>query len=244
MGCIFVVACIIKHCLDGWTKIRYVRANSRYFFISSFHKFYFVVLVGDGFVQVQHPPLSSVLAPYSFFCFLNRKFVSEDFKVKRSFKKNIKLNIKRFLEVLRIREHSLEQMYLIPRELFLLIFQYCVCKYRLLQHYVGGPPSRWPLCLFWRETKQRPEPEIFNVTWLEVGKGTRVGAGQRNSEKELVKGDVSGQSTPYSRSDQSAWESPAAVREDRSRWVGILSSLVKISLEIHTSVSLHMHKGI
>ena len=33
------------------------------------------------------------------------------------------------------------------------------------------------------------------------------------------------------------------VREDRSRWVGIPRSLVEISLEIHASVSLHMHKG-
>ena len=33
------------------------------------------------------------------------------------------------------------------------------------------------------------------------------------------------------------------VKEDRSRWVGIPSSFVEISLEIHASVSLHMHKG-
>ena len=34
-----------------------------------------------------------------------------------------------------------------------------------------------------------------------------------------------------------------AVREDRSRWVGIPSSFVEISLEIHASVSLHKHPG-
>ena len=33
------------------------------------------------------------------------------------------------------------------------------------------------------------------------------------------------------------------VKEDRSRWVGIPSSFVEISLEIHASVRLHMHKG-
>ena len=38
-------------------------------------------------------------------------------------------------------------------------------------------------------------------------------------------------------------ESPESVREDQSRWVGIPSSFVEISLEIHASVSLHMHKG-
>ena len=39
------------------------------------------------------------------------------------------------------------------------------------------------------------------------------------------------------------WESPRAAREDRSRWVGIPSRFVEISLEIHASVSLHMHTG-
>ena len=32
------------------------------------------------------------------------------------------------------------------------------------------------------------------------------------------------------------------MREDQSRWVGIPSSFVEISLKIHASVSLHMHK--
>ena len=60
----------------------------------------------------------------------------------------------------------------------------------------------------------------------------------------MAKGDASGQSTPDSRSDQSARERESrAVREDRSRWVGIPSSFVEISLEIHASVSLHMHTG-
>ena len=69
----------------------------------------------------------------------------------------------------------------------------------------------------------------------ELDKGTH--------RRQLAKGDASGQSTPDSRSDQSACVSPVPVREDRSRWVGIPSSFVEISLEIHVSVSLHMHKG-
>ena len=61
--------------------------------------------------------------------------------------------------------------------------------------------------------------------------------------RQLAKGDVSGQSTPDSR--ETSWHEigSRAVRENRSRWVGIPSSFVEISLEIHASVSLHMHKG-
>ena len=60
---------------------------------------------------------------------------------------------------------------------------------------------------------------------------------------ELAKGDASGQSTPDSR--ETSWHEigSRAVREDRSRWVDIPSSFVEISLEIHASVSLHMHTG-
>ena len=61
--------------------------------------------------------------------------------------------------------------------------------------------------------------------------------------KELAKGDPSGQSTPDSR--ETSWHviGSRAVREDRSRWVGIPSSFVEISLEIYVSASLLMHKG-
>ena len=81
-------------------------------------------------------------------------------------------------------------------------------------------------------------------TWPEVGR-------ERQSESEtkglrrrlLAKGDASGQSTPDSR--ETSWDEigSRAVREDRSRWVGIPCSFVEISVEIHASVSLHMHKG-
>ena len=74
-------------------------------------------------------------------------------------------------------------------------------------HYVGGPLSRRSLCLFWRETKQRPELEIS--TGPEVGKGTPV----KSWKKELSAGSWrrarqkgSWQSTPDSRRDHSAWD--------------------------------------
>ena len=69
----------------------------------------------------------------------------------------------------------------------------------------------------------------------ELDKGTH--------RRQLAKGDVSGQSTPDSR--ETSWHEigSRAVREDRSRWVGIPSSFVEISLEIHASVSLHMQTG-
>ena len=44
--------------------------------------------------------------------------------------------------------------------------------------------------------------------------------------------------------DQLAWDRvQELVREQQSRWVGIPSSFVEILLEIHASVSLHMHIG-
>ena len=76
-----------------------------------------------------------------------------------------------------------------------------------------------------------------------MGKGTREEWDKGNPEKELAKGDAGGQSTPDSR--ETSWHEigSRAVRVDRSRWVGIPSSFVEISLEVHASVSLHMHKG-
>ena len=53
----------------------------------------------------------------------------------------------------------------------------------------------------------------------------------------------SGQSTPVSRRDQSAWDRvQKQVREDQSRWVGIPSSFLEISRRMHVSVSLQMHQ--
>ena len=76
-----------------------------------------------------------------------------------------------------------------------------------------------------------------------MGKGTREELDKGTEKKELAKGDASGQSTPDSR--ETSWHEigSRAVRKDQSRWVGIPSSFVEISQEIHTSVSLHMHIG-
>ena len=82
------------------------------------------------------------------------------------------------------------------------------------------------------------------LTWPKIGRERQSESETKGLRKrELAKGDASGQSTPDSRSDQSAWVSPVPAREDRSRWVGIPSSFVEILLEIHISISLHMHKG-
>ena len=70
---------------------------------------------------------------------------------------------------------------------------------------------------------------------MELDKGTE--------RRQLAKGDASGQSTPDSRETSRHERESRAVKEDRSRWIGIPSSFVEISLEIHASVSLHMHKG-
>ena len=76
-----------------------------------------------------------------------------------------------------------------------------------------------------------------------MGKGTREELDRRTKRGQLAKGDPSDQSTPDSK--ETSWHEigSRAVREDRSRWVGIPSSFVEISQEIHVSVSLHMHKG-
>ena len=58
-------------------------------------------------------------------------------------------------------------------------------------------------CLFWRETKQRPELEIS--TRPEKDKGTPVREELENGShrRQLAKGDAEGQSTTDSRRDQS-----------------------------------------
>ena len=76
-----------------------------------------------------------------------------------------------------------------------------------LWYYVGGSLSRRYLCLFWRETKQRPELEIS--TRLEVGKGTPVRSWKKeptgNSWRRATERG-SWQSTPDNRRHQSAWD--------------------------------------
>ena len=70
----------------------------------------------------------------------------------------------------------------------------------------------------------------------ELDKGTQ--------RRQLAKGDASGQSTSDSRGDWSAWE---GVQSSEGRPVKMSqhsSWVVEFSLEIHASVSLHMHRGI
>ena len=61
-------------------------------------------------------------------------------------------------------------------------------------------------CLFWCETKQRPELEIS--TRLEVGKGmpVREELEKGTQRRFLAKSDGEGQSTTDSRREQSAWD--------------------------------------
>ena len=107
-----------------------------------------------------------------------------------------------------------------------------------LWHYVGGPLSKRFLCLFWRETKQRPEIEI--LTRPEVGKGTPV----RSWKKELREGSwrwateraVGSRHWTAKEISQHEIESSSSGRRtvkmsQHSSW------FVEISLEIHTSVS-------
>ena len=69
------------------------------------------------------------------------------------------------------------------------------------------------------------------------------GVGQGNSEKAVGEGWREWLVDTGHLRDQSDEIGSRAVREDRSRWVGIPSSFVEISLEIHASISLRMHKG-
>ena len=81
-------------------------------------------------------------------------------------------------------------------------------------------------------------------TLPEVGKGTRVRELEEGTQRsQLAKGDASGQSTPDSRSELS-YEIESSSSEGRPVKLSQHSSwVVEFSLEIHASVSLHMHIG-
>ena len=72
--------------------------------------------------------------------------------------------------------------------------------------------------------------------------GTPVGVGQRNPEEGSWR-NVTRVASRHRTAEVTSWHAigSRAVREDRSRWVGIPSSFVEILLEIHASISLHMH---
>ena len=58
-----------------------------------------------------------------------------------------------------------------------------------LWHYVGGPPSRQSLCLFWRETRQKVWTRDLNATGSR--KRTPVGELEEGTQrKQLVMGDA------------------------------------------------------
>ena len=74
-------------------------------------------------------------------------------------------------------------------------------------HYVGGPPSRRSLCLFWRETRQRVWTRDFDATGSR--KGIPVGSWKKEPREvswRQARQKGTWQSTPDSRRDQSAWD--------------------------------------
>ena len=132
--------------------------------------------------------------------------------------------------------------------LFLYLFrtrkQYKINKIplQLTWHYEGGAPSRRSFCLFWRETKQRPELEIFDATGSGQGNANQ-GVGKRNPEKAVGEGRRRGTvDTGQQKRPVGTRESPGAVREDLSRWVSIPRGFVEISRRMHINVSLQMHR--
>ena len=109
-------------------------------------------------------------------------------------------------------------------------------------HYVGGPQSRRFLCLFWRETRQRVWTRDLDATGSR--KETPVGVGQRNSVKSVGDGRrrVADEVDTGQQRDQSE-EIGSGRNEGRPFKMSQHSSwVVEFSLEIHASVSLHMHR--
>ena len=106
-------------------------------------------------------------------------------------------------------------------------------------HYLGGPPSRQPLCLFWRETRQKVWSRDLDATGSRKGTPVRSWTKERGEfswRRATKKG--SWQSTPDSRRDQSD-EIGSSSSEGRPVKMSQHSSrFVEFSLEIHASVSL------
>ena len=110
----------------------------------------------------------------------------------------------------------------------------------LLWHYVGGPLSRRSLCMFWRETKQRPENRDLPETGSRQGNASRR-VGRRNPEKAVGDGRRWGavgsrhrtaEETSRHETESSGSEGRPVKMSQHSSW------FVEISLEIHASVSL------
>ena len=111
---------------------------------------------------------------------------------------------------------------------------------RVLWHYVGGPPSRRSLCLFWRETRQRVWARDLrrDRKWVRE-RESRIG--QRNPEEGSWRRET----------QDGSWAVDTGQRRDQSDEIGssrsegrpvktsqLSSWFVEFSLEIHASVSL------
>ena len=74
-----------------------------------------------------------------------------------------------------------------PKVYLFFLFPFCSSLIGRVWHYEVGTPSRRSFCLFWRETKQRPELEIFNATRSGQGNASQ-GVEKRNPEKAVGEG--------------------------------------------------------
>ena len=83
-----------------------------------------------------------------------------------------------------------------------------------------------------KQTKARARD--LNATGSGQGNASQRGVGRRNSEKAVGEG--------WRRGTVDNSQQKEAVREGQSGSVGIPSSFAEISLEIHASVSLQMHR--
>ena len=79
--------------------------------------------------------------------------------------------------------------------------------------------------------------------WPEVGKGIREGSWTKGLEEGSWRRTTDRAVDTGQQRDELAWERVQSSEEDRSGKVGIPNSFVEVSLEIHASVSLHMHSG-
>ena len=109
-------------------------------------------------------------------------------------------------------------------------------------HYVGGPPSRRSLCLFWHETRQRVSTRDLDApgSW----KGTPVEELEEGTERKSWRvGDGRGRRAVGSRHRTAEETSRHEIGSSSSEGSPVKmsqhsSGFVEFSLEIHASVSL------
>ena len=113
------------------------------------------------------------------------------------------------------------------------------CGERAVWHYVGDPPSRRFLCLFWRETRQRVWTQDLDATGSR--KRTRVGSWTKElREGSWQQATESGRWSRHRTAElTSRHEIESSISEGRPVKMSQYSSwFVEFSLEIHASVSL------